>query len=394
MHALAGAVMHDNQPTDVNAATLPEPSSHRVPAAVEAVGAVGPAEQKLGGFLSHVHMFRALAIICIVAGHGLCFQPDWGAQENARSALLDLFGNGTVLFVFIAGYLFHHLSGKFVYSHYLRSKFRNVVLPYLLISIPAIALAIRNGSIAHYRPEWVDAPWWQQAAWYYLKGGAHLNYSLWFIPMITIFFVLAPLFMWVARHPRFYLLVPALLLVSMGLHRPIFPNLETGRLFVFFVPIYMLGMAWSQYRELADAWVARNLGRLACAWLALLVAQLMWGIEHGSYASVEVFDFSSGWIDWVLLQKLVACPLLLGLLQRYGHRFPKLLDRVADYSFSIYFFHVYVFLGLRLTLDRVTLESPVMGWGTRLVAGLVCSMLIAYLGRKIFGRYSRSIVAS
>ena len=86
-------------------------------------------------FLRYVHNFRAVAIVIIVAGHAVVTLGR-DAQPAQMDFLLDLLDNGTVLFVFIAGFLFEHLSRKFEYRSYLRKKLLNVIVPYLLISAP------------------------------------------------------------------------------------------------------------------------------------------------------------------------------------------------------------------------------------------------------------------
>ena len=55
--------------------------------------------------LTHLFAFRAVAIVVILAGH--CVRLfDWDGLTRVMFFLLDLLENGTVLFVFIAGYLF------------------------------------------------------------------------------------------------------------------------------------------------------------------------------------------------------------------------------------------------------------------------------------------------
>lgn len=87
--------------------------------------------------LRYVEQFRALAIVMIVAGHAWYMQ-DWDRGSLAARLSLTIATNGTYLFVFIAGFLFQHLLPKFETWRYYRSKLRNVVLPYLIVSIPGL----------------------------------------------------------------------------------------------------------------------------------------------------------------------------------------------------------------------------------------------------------------
>lgn len=88
-------------------------------------------------FLNYMNAFRAIAIFCIVAAHAKHIFS-WENNINQEKILNLTLGNSTVFFVFISGYLFQYLLSKFeVYKYYL-SKTKYVLLPYLIISIPAI----------------------------------------------------------------------------------------------------------------------------------------------------------------------------------------------------------------------------------------------------------------
>ena len=89
-------------------------------------------------FLSYIHSLRALAILSIVAVHCLPLFA-WDRFRWQDRLLLSLVSNGTVLFVFVAGFLFQYLSYKFEYRRYLKSKLQNVLLPYVCVSLPMIA---------------------------------------------------------------------------------------------------------------------------------------------------------------------------------------------------------------------------------------------------------------
>src|SRR6478609_5971512 len=89
-------------------------------------------------FLHYIHFFRGLAILFIVGLHA-CISLTWEGAPLQKKFALVLFNNGTVLFVFISGYLFYHLSkDRFDYKEYLKKKFLYVILPYLFVSIPAL----------------------------------------------------------------------------------------------------------------------------------------------------------------------------------------------------------------------------------------------------------------
>src|SRR5262245_40377254 len=105
-------------------------------------------------FLSYVHSFRGLAILAVVATHTSDLLA-WGpGSPLAYRLLYSAVQNGTVPFVLIAGFLFQHLSAGFRYTSYLRRKVTNVILPYLIVSLPVLGwqFARRSGVFAAVAP--------------------------------------------------------------------------------------------------------------------------------------------------------------------------------------------------------------------------------------------------
>lgn len=85
--------------------------------------------------LNYINVFRGLAILLILMGHTMQFGKT-GTIEKAVS--FEIFAGGTVLFVFIAGYLFQYLSYKFEFKNYLKKKWQNVIIPYIITAIPGL----------------------------------------------------------------------------------------------------------------------------------------------------------------------------------------------------------------------------------------------------------------
>ena len=140
-----------------------------------------------------------------------------------------------VLFVFIAGYLFQHLSNRFDIKKYYLSKLQNVVIPYLIISIPAILFYITVEQKNTVWPSFYAEPAWLQMIYFYITG-LHLS-PMWFIPMIIMFYLLAPVLVKADKTRYFYCLLPFFLLVSFSVERGL-----THHNFMHFFSIYILGM--------------------------------------------------------------------------------------------------------------------------------------------------------
>lgn len=196
-------------------------------------------------FLRYVHNFRGLAILMIVAGHvTACLEFDDRKVETVTHILI---ANGTTYFVFIAGFLFQFLSKNYEYRIYLLKKVKYVFLPYLFTSIPAIIFCI-NGRF-YTPPDWFTTfiSNWSIVGkvFLYLLTGQHLP-QLWFIPMIFIFYITAPILVWIDKTPKFYWLLTILLSVTVIVGRN---NNNSIQSFIHFLFVYISGMFYSHFRK-------------------------------------------------------------------------------------------------------------------------------------------------
>ncbi len=335
----------------------------------------------------HIHVFRGIAIILIVCAHTLP-SLDW-SDSPALLRVLDAVANQTsILFFFIAGYLFQHLSPRFELGVYLKQKLKTVILPYMLLSIPALyiftALVPRVGMPAAF----YELNHWQQVGLFLLTG-KHLA-PLWFVPTISLFYLAAPLFLWIDRkQPDLYWGIVPLLVLSSYLGR----GGQWGPLnfAVYLLPVYLLGMAFSHHQ----AWSEQ------CAWKfrgALWVVMLLCG---GAY----VLDWPSP-PHWHLPGKTAMALLLTVYLLRYHHIFRGKLDYIAEISFGIFFIHAYFIAGIKMLTVYVVQRQVYTGIGEGVIpgtvflfvlyAGMVLGVSCAFLwiAKRLLGSRSRVFVGA
>ena len=132
--------------------------------------------------LNYINVFRGLAILLIIMGHTMQF----GAQSSMINMLnCEVICGGTALFIFISGFLFQHLSGKYEFKNYMSKKWTNVIMPYLFVSVPGIILCLFC-PIA-YKNSFAGLDPFIQISLHLTIGRVH-NTPTWFIPMIIIFF--------------------------------------------------------------------------------------------------------------------------------------------------------------------------------------------------------------
>lgn len=329
-------------------------------------------------FINYIHNFRGLAIIFVVAGHILM---DWPKDSVTHKWLRVIWENGTVLFIFIAGYLFQHLSQKFTYSDYLKKKFKNVIIPYLLISIPIIVYRIVQndypGYIFEMYPDFSQWPVFKQVITFYLNG-SHMQ-QLWFIPMIVCFYIIAPLLIYIDRHPKLYYSIFALVIVSLLIKREPFSDIP--KMFAHFISVYMFGMLLSRYKDKVLVVFRRF-------WLPLTISTVTTVVLN--YVYFENFGYVLSYIH-----KMLFCAFFIYWLWRFDRFIPLFFSTLADLSFGIFFIHYYILLLLKAIYEKL-MGHPIPGnlfyWVINFVLVMLFTVLAVQLIKKILGSKSRYLV--
>lgn len=342
-------------------------------------------------FLQNAHSLRSLAIWSIVAGHVIDITP-WPANSIWRDQLSNVLGDGSVLFMFVSGYLFQHLHPRHRYLHYLERKVARVIVPYLILSIPAVILALSFGNVPEHYPYLAGRSIGYQIGWMYLTGGSHVNFALWFIPMISIFYVAAPLFSAMIRHPISYLILPPLILLSALIHRVPNPALDIVHMALYMLPAYVAGMWCSQFGATFSTPYALSTTAL---WIALVVDLALPSIvsSHvGNYEEPGYFTFTDGIIDWLFLARLAAACLLLAALARIPAWLSRRLAPFAATSFGVFCIHCY-WLQFFAQLERkLMLPGTILLWLLTTIAVIAACHWSVILVHRLFPRVGSYLV--
>lgn len=306
--------------------------------------------------LNYIHIFRAIAIMIIVAGH--CF----GSHQVILKILLNIIlQDGTVMFVFIAGFLFQYLSDNFSYPLYLKKKFFNVVSPYIFTSIIGITVML-----FYPKNPFIPVNKIIQVGMFLTTGLVH-NLPTWYIPMTCVFFLFASILLNLEKKIVFhkysllFFILPLLIFLSS-----FFPRYETsffvtanmsawqsyiGYLekilfnIILFFPVYILGMFFAKYKEIAIKILYQK--RL-----------LIWIILIGSCIVHFLLSYYGFLSNRLLFPKIVLTLLILLYLWYYDEKIKAYshinngLGIVADYSFSIFFFHYYFVMGFNKIFEH------------------------------------------
>jgi hypothetical protein len=347
-------------------------------------------------FLDYIHNFRGLAIIFIVGIHSIISIP-WEGISVVKSLLVGIFNNGTVLFVFIAGFLFYYLSqDHFNYFQYLKKKLKYVISPYMIISVPAIVDKLFFDEGAHL---WMTLEFQEATIFYKIFSmiitGRHSG-ILWFIPMITIFYLFSFLFELFSKKRIFDFLVPIICVLGLwtvrfGYHAN--PLIS----FVHFLPIYLLGM-----------WVAKNrikilsinnfwLFFLGLGYMVMTALEVYNVIPVNLYLELRDTKEMSFILNFSKLKAILLCFIMIvGFNKLNNFHFP-LLNKTGNDSFGIFFLHLYIINMFQILFQKKLL--PVEGINTLsyliyLGSIILIAMVIIFFVKKVFGNNSRIVIGS
>jgi surface polysaccharide O-acyltransferase-like enzyme len=288
--------------------------------------------------LKSFEYFRAVTIVIIVLGHSYGI-AGWEIDSFWDRALGNLISGGTSLFVFISGFLFHHVFyPRFHYSTFIKKKFKNVYVPYLILSFLPVCVSIYTRIPYEEFYFGLNDTIFDQiirpALLHYWYGGVM---TYWYIPFIMGMFLISPVFIrFIQLQTRTKILIIALTTcVSLFLHRPV-NNWSIVQSIVYFSPVYMFGILCSMERDWIyekflhkDGWLF-----LFVLFLAILQAAVM---RTSGNLQKPPLDFNG--VDISLLQKMSLCVFFMVFLHRFENVDSRLLKQLAVSSFSIYFLH-------------------------------------------------------
>ena len=317
-----------------------------------------------------IEYIRAVAAIMVVMTHVYTSALLSGADQNYAAIFADV----NIFFTFASGFLYYHLSRKEPYFEFLSRRAKNVLIPYLIISIPAILIYTLD---LKQHPN-VDLPDVGDAGLviYLLLTGLHLG-PLWFIPMIFTLYLSTFAIRELERFRYGYLLA---FLISLGLALTIFPRPQfndnplgaAGH----YLPIFLLGALLCERNAMV-----RTLAQKYWAGF-LILAMLLLSLSSQLDRDVQ-FPL-----------KIVALISIFIFFTRFENVHMTFVDVLAGYSFAIFFLHGYVVAVIRILLARGILATQIQSLGFILVSAIVIAICIAiaYLLKRVAGRKSRYLV--
>lgn len=328
-----------------------------------------------------------MAIVLIVSVHCIFLDfINWEIPDSFIATLLYYFLLlSSTLFVFIAGFLFQHLSNKYSFKHYIFSKLKFIILPYIIVSIPAIVKVI-------YLPFSDDIqlipdyPVFAQVLAYYVTGN-HIG-SFWFIPAITIFYILSPIFFALDKNRTIYWFLPLLFMVSVLIPREVSPYHTIHnplQSFAHFFSVYIFGMFVSRYKEQVLQYSQRYL------WVLVIIFTVFFSMElyYKLIFYNELVNYGFNFFRWIAL-----CLIITYLFFKYDHKIGKKLNPLAEMSFGIFFVHSYFLSFLQKTFSylQISLSGNILIILCVSAFIISASMTFLWVMKKTFGNHSRLLV--
>ncbi len=350
-------------------------------------------------FLPYIHSLRGLAILYVIAVHARGFESYWQSSPDIYK-FLDSFsdpseGNGTTLFLFIGGFLFQHLTHRnFVFGKYLTQKFKNLILPYLIISLPLIWLRLHTDFESPSLPDdFFDRPVVYQVG-HFLLTGSHLP-PFWFISTIILFYFTAPL-LHAVDNAKFYKYVfPLIMIACLFTYRPLH-NANPLLAYLHFIPVYIMGMCASYYKDKILSDDPKIFYVLLTAYLGMCLAEIAGWITTPRDITFE--DVLSGTVVFnvYLLKALILCFMWLAFFYRLRERHLPALELLGTYSFGLFFVH-YLFISVTRKLFEVNnmpFDFSLLTYLIYFLIILMTSIVAVYFVKRLTGRYSRYLIGS
>ncbi|HDS8976432.1 TPA: acyltransferase family protein [Raoultella ornithinolytica] len=315
--------------------------------------------------ITYIHDIRGIAAFFIVLIHCNIFNKSTDIIFTIWSHFLK---EWTAVFVLISGFLFQLLINKYKFMSFMKVKIKNVISPYIIISIPAILIYVLGIKKDH---NWIDIESLMEHTMLYVISffyatGSHLG-PLWFIPVLALIFLTSKPLSMLHKNEKLFIFASVLSVIAIVFtSRP--PQDSNPILAYFhFLPVYIIGMMICFYK---DALISPSKKHL---YLILFLS---------AFISEIYFELNS---SFSILSKIILFLFLCSYfmhLDSKGIRF-KILSFLADISFTLYFLHGY-FVGVIRTIlskkaDIILQDSSLSAMLISILATAIITLIISMM---------------
>ena len=350
-------------------------------------------------FYAHIHYFRGISILLIVAAHCWSMPVFLFTDNDPSSELLDLhyvmevlFHGSTVYFAMISGLLFSLVLNDRTYKQFIKTKFKNVYSPYLIICFLYLGMWELLGFINP--PEDVTALQFLGVLVFVLLTG-QMSMHLWYIPVIMLLFLITPLLNRAvnAKSSIWFIL---LLLLPLVISR-VWPNFHPATV-IYFIGPYIAGLMIGKDIDKADAWIKERQWYLTAAFIlfvAIYYFLLVSDIKMVSWGFMEVNAQESA----TYILRMCSALLLIRIFHVTVKSVPVWIDYLAKYAFPIYFIHIFIIMFLTnatiaYELQPETVLQNFLYGLFAVIFSVLMSLGIAWIVKRIAGERSRWMIGA
>ncbi|MEO7462307.1 MAG: acyltransferase [Ferruginibacter sp.] len=351
-------------------------------------------------FLGYLHSFRGFAIINIVAIHAIglaLFISSNNPKDPFSIANELLFHNSTIYFAVISGLLFSVVLKSKGYKKFYSSKFKNVLLPYLFLTL---LFSIFNPTENNFFALHTDLVVYLRGALRnFIYGKAQFPY--WYIPVLIFLYLVTPLLDYIMNIKKWgSMLIMLIILLPLAISRV--ELIDIGNkdslylsTMIYFTGAYAAGMYFGANPEERFEWVKKNMLLFILITVISSVA-----IIYFEFKNVDKFGAWSLRGTMFYIQKMCLSGIFIIVFKNRRERQPGWLGQIASYAFTIYFLHaffLFLLYGLWMSLSPMHIIAPFNIFVTSLIfiiLSIAWSILFGWIFKKLFGKYSRMLVGS
>ncbi|MCG8477289.1 MAG: acyltransferase [Cytophagales bacterium] len=338
-------------------------------------------------FLKYIHYFRAIAIVNIIFSHTLdiTLQVPNAAAEQLSIFREVLFHGSTLYFLIISGFLFQFLAPKFTLRGHLKKKFANVIMPYLILST-SIMVYRYSGHL--YSGKVSVAEFSRLLQETLLLGNISIQY--WYIPFIAVVYLFSPLFLKLSKKQ---LKRTALLSCLLPLVVSRTGSEVTAAQFVYFVPVFILGMHIANNLDGTLAFIRKQ--RFALILISGISTIILFYLEAAPLQALHINLTES----LFFIQKISLSLLLLHFSYLIRNWKSPSLSLIADYSFALYFLHIFIdrYAVRAMFFEWINTKAPFLLAPSAFLFScyvFLATLLATAVIKKLLKKYSRYVIGA
>ncbi|PHV29704.1 hypothetical protein CSQ93_00760 [Janthinobacterium sp. BJB426] len=324
--------------------------------------------------------FRGIAIIFVMLSHIRSFQE----IEQIGGYLYYIVGDATAWFVFISGYLFYYLEvNKFEYRAYISKKARYVIMPYLILSFPAILFLVMTYQYRLYGLTPLTFILWS------LTSGGIAVGPMWFIPMITIFFLFTPIFIILSKSKLLCTLTAISLAFSIFSARPVY-NTNAILSFLHFFGFYLLGILAAKNSIFLEE--LRTTTKITIIFISFSFFVFFCFLFPGLESMPNGFLSGLGMLNYILAGKLFLLIAIFFLFEQFFEHENKTLGFFAKISFGLFFIHGFMEVIFNKMWKNINYFNSIIKLVAEIIIVIFVSVAIVFLAKRILKKWSRYVI--